>query len=75
MTNQLIPRQPKRKRQPSAAVMREQLTLAADEIIRLRGMLLIYMRNPRWPGSPPDENPFLPSRPLPWWKRLLRKSE
>ncbi len=34
--NQLIPRQPKRKRQPTAECMREQLRLAADEIIRLR---------------------------------------
>lgn len=36
MTPQLIPRAPKRKRQPTAEVMREQLRLAADEIIRLR---------------------------------------
>lgn len=72
MSDQLIPRQPKRKRQPSAELMRQQLALAADEIIRLRGMLAIYVRNPRWPGSPPDENPFKQTR-RPWWKRLLRK--
>lgn len=34
--NQLIPRHPKRKRQPTAECMREQLRLAANEIIRLR---------------------------------------
>lgn len=30
---QLLPKAPKRKRQPTAACMREQLALAADEII------------------------------------------
>ena len=40
--NQLIPRQPKRKRQPTAECMREQLRLAADEIIRLRIRLSFY---------------------------------
>jgi hypothetical protein len=36
---ELISRAPKRKRQPTAEVMREQLRLAADEIIRLRAEL------------------------------------
>jgi hypothetical protein len=73
MNDQLVPKHPKRKRQPSAAVMREQLALAADEIIRLRGMLLIYVRFPTWPGAPPNENPFAKPKPAPWWKRLFRK--
>lgn len=36
--NDLIPRQPKRKRQPTAAKMREQLALAADALIDEREM-------------------------------------
>lgn len=36
MTDQLIPREPRRKKQPTADVLREQLRLAADEIIRLQ---------------------------------------
>lgn len=35
MTVQLVPKAPRRKRQPSAAVMREQLASAADRIIDL----------------------------------------
>jgi hypothetical protein len=36
MSDQLVPRAPKRKKQPTAEKLREQLRLAADEIIRLR---------------------------------------
>lgn len=36
MAEQLFPRHPKRKKQPRADQLREQLALAADEIIRLR---------------------------------------
>lgn len=38
----LIPKVPKRKRQPTAACMREQLVLAADEIISLRQRLAVF---------------------------------
>lgn len=37
VADQLFPRAPKRKKQPTAETMREQLRLAADEIIALRG--------------------------------------
>lgn len=37
MSDQLIPRQPRRLRQPSKQVLRDQLALAATEIERLRG--------------------------------------
>lgn len=35
MNSQLIPKAPRRKRQPSAQAMREQLAAAADRIIEL----------------------------------------
>ena len=35
-TDQLFPRKPKRLRQPRKEVLREQLRLAADQIIELR---------------------------------------
>lgn len=44
----LIPRLPKRKRQPSAGVMREQLALAANEIIRLRSLLALPLWKLIW---------------------------
>jgi len=43
--NQLFPKPPKRKRQPTAECYREQLVLAADEIERLR-TALDRMRRP-----------------------------
>lgn len=62
MADQLIPRQAKRKRQPTAECMRQQLVLAADEIIRLREAYhAIWMRK----YSPDDR---------PWWRRLLDRS-
>lgn len=36
MAEQLFPRQPRKMRQPPKDVLREQLVLAADEVIRLR---------------------------------------
>jgi hypothetical protein len=55
----------KRKKQPTADVMREQLRLAADEIIRLRTKLA---------DLTDDATVILYRRPtvywLPWWKRL-----
>lgn len=42
MNAQLIPKATRRKRQPTAAVMREQLRLAADEIIGLRTRIHWY---------------------------------
>lgn len=48
MNDQLVPRQPKRKRQPTAAVMREQLRLAADEIIRLKTVIDSIMTLKGW---------------------------
>lgn len=36
MNPQLFPRQPRRMKQPAKDTLREQLVLAADEVIRLR---------------------------------------
>jgi cell division protein FtsB len=36
----LIPRLPKRLRQPAKSVLRDQLALAADELIRAKGLIL-----------------------------------
>lgn len=65
--NDLIPRKPKRKRQPTAEMMREQLRLAADEIIRLRSdgfEVAAILRGDR---------DHLLNIPQPWWHRIFRK--
>lgn len=56
----------RRKKQPTADMLRQQLALAADEIIRLKtalaqyeGMTLAAWRTPA------------PSWRKPWWRRLL----
>lgn len=36
MNDQLFPREPRRMKQPAKDVLREQLVVAADEVIRLR---------------------------------------
>ena len=36
MPDQLFPREPRRMKQPAKDVLREQLVVAADEVIRLR---------------------------------------
>lgn len=36
MGDQLFPREPRRMKQPAKDVLREQLVVAADEVIRLR---------------------------------------
>lgn len=56
----------KRKRQPTAEMMREQLRLAADEIIRLRDELYWHKgaAEAAWKLiDPPRES---------WWQRLLQ---
>lgn len=40
MTAQLFPREPRRMEQPAKDVLREQLVVAADEVIRLRAEVL-----------------------------------
>ncbi len=40
MTVQLFPREPRRMKQPAKDVLREQLVVAADEVIRLRAEVL-----------------------------------
>lgn len=60
MKQQLIPKARRRKRQPSAEVMRQQLALAADEIIRLRTAYAAI-----WERKYADE-------PRPWWRRIFR---
>lgn len=52
----LIPKPRKRKRQPTADVMREQLRLAADEIIALRQTIDTTKRLMGWdrPEPPPE---------------------
>lgn len=68
MADQLIPRAPKRKKQPSADQLRQNLVWAADEIIRQRELaevrqvadaiankpIAVYVRDER-----------------PWWRRWL----
>lgn len=68
MNDTLIPRQPKRKRQPTAECMREQLRLAADEIIRLKtekDWCDRHMVAGAWKFR------FPINMPKPWWRRLL----
>ncbi len=40
MNAQLFPREPRRMKQPAKDVLREQLVVAADEVIRLRAEVL-----------------------------------
>ncbi|WP_313115013.1 hypothetical protein [Stenotrophomonas indicatrix] len=40
MTHLLFPREPRRMKQPPKDVLREQLVVAADEVIRLRAGVL-----------------------------------
>ncbi|MHC1668144.1 hypothetical protein ACODUO_03190 [Stenotrophomonas maltophilia] len=40
MTGLLFPREPRRMKQPAKDVLREQLVVAADEVIRLRAEVL-----------------------------------
>ncbi|WP_414490550.1 hypothetical protein [Stenotrophomonas maltophilia] len=40
MNAQLFPREPRRMKQPAKDVLREQLAVAADEVIRLRAEVL-----------------------------------
>jgi len=40
MTTQLFPREPRRMKQPAKDMVREQLVVAADEVIRLRAEVL-----------------------------------
>jgi hypothetical protein len=54
----------KQMRQPRKDVLREQLALAADEIIRLRTFLEIKDQTLAILLKKPD-------RPAPWWRRLL----
>lgn len=85
MTDQLIPREPRRKKQPTADVLREQLRLAADEIIRLRGELLEAQADGGIISMP---GPLLPEAVErlrerwrgtygldhePWWRRVARR--
>ena len=58
----------RRKRQPTAQVMREQLALAAEEIIQLR-LLLDSLGVVAWRVS----IPISISRRTPWWRRLFAK--
>lgn len=44
--NDLFPKPPKRMRQPKKDVLRDQLVLAADEIVRLRMQLAGDVRQP-----------------------------
>lgn len=66
----LIPRLPRRKRQPSAELMREQLALAADEIMRQREeyQALWFKFMAREIATVPIE-----VYRTPWWRRLFRK--
>jgi hypothetical protein len=72
MNPQLIPKARRHKRQPTADVMREQLRLAADEIIRLRTEREWANRHMvagtwRVPLSWGDD------LPRPWYRRLFNR--
>jgi hypothetical protein len=78
--DQLFPRAPKRKKQPRAEQLREQLALAADEIIRLQRLVRWYERDraplaelPPPPAPPPVRviRQDLPGAGL--WRRLLQR--
>ena len=74
MKQQLIPKHRRRKRQPSADQLREQLALAADEIIRLkteREWLDRHMVRGVW--QVPIAGVVRSSRTF--WGRLFRKPE
>lgn len=68
MSDQLFPKPPKRKKQPTAEMLREQLRLAANEIIRLRAPWWRRWFAARWrwdpdcrpPPGPPFRNPTHP---------------
>jgi hypothetical protein len=62
---QLIPKH-RRKRQPTADTMREQLRLAADEIIELRTVIDTTKRLMHWDRPPVPE-------PRSWWWRLFNR--
>lgn len=66
MSDNLIPRQPKRKRQPTAECMREQLALAADRIIELETVIATVRHLMGWDREPK------PSRP--WYRRIFRRA-
>lgn len=72
------PRPSRQMRQPKKDVLREQLALAADEIIRLRSVLLAYGWDEAgsirsgWIVMRDDQIFDHQSRPL--WKRLLPRS-
>lgn len=76
--NQLIPRQPKRKRQPTAECMREQLRLAADRIIALEAELAnlgAAFRAPfdvqrRLDDAMRRGLDDIPPAKRPWWRRI-----
>lgn len=60
--NDLIPRLPRKKRQPTAEMLREQLRLAADEIISLRSSIDTVKRLNGWDRPPQRE---------PWWSKVF----
>lgn len=67
MNTNLIPRQKKQKRQPTAKVMREQLAIAADRIIELEDRIYWIRHLMGWDMPPHAE------ATVPWWRRLFRK--
>lgn len=80
--NQLIPRQPKRKRQPTAECMREQLRLAADRIIELEAELANLVAAFRAPFEAQrrlDDSMRItlgeiPPAKRPWWRRIFKRA-
>lgn len=70
MKDTTTPRHPKRKRQPTAECMREQLRLAADEIIELKTKLDWFDRH-MVAGSWMLRYPMELADKKPWWRRLL----
>lgn len=74
MNEQLIPRAPKHKKQPTAEQLRVQLALAADRIIDLQRLVLWYERDRGYRFTPDDFGGVIHFAPrAPWWRRLLQR--
>lgn len=77
----IIPKPRKRKRQPTAEMMREQLRLAADRIIELETVIDTTKRLMGWdrpaplPPEPPRERDVTGrDYRTPWYRRLFART-
>lgn len=56
-------------KQPRKDVLRDQLVLAADEIIRLRGVIDTICRMHSWK----EYHGHSVEKSAPWWRRIFRR--